>query len=65
MPTEYERVRRESIAKYNSLLAEARGRLLAAIQRVEQGRADADTDNGRELTQKIRELIDYLDQAKL
>jgi hypothetical protein len=61
-PTEYERVRRAIVAKYNSLLADTRSRLLAAIQRVEQGWVDADTDK---LTQKILELVDYLDHARL
>lgn len=64
-PVEYENVRREMLAKYNSLLLDAQGRLLAAMQRVERQQTTAGTDDKPQLAQKIRELIDYLDRARL
>ncbi|MBM4026167.1 MAG: hypothetical protein FJ280_12280 [Planctomycetes bacterium] len=64
-PVEYENVRREMLAKYNSLLLDAQGRLLAAMRHVERQQTTAGTDDRPQLAQKIRELIDYLDRARL
>jgi hypothetical protein len=53
------------LKKYNELLSDATTRLATSLERL--GEEDADTGPaGREmLIQKIRELIDYLDGARL
>jgi hypothetical protein len=62
---DYERVRREAIRRYNTLLVKARWRLQAALKRLEQEQIIARTGPIEELTRRIRDTIEYLYEAKL
>jgi len=61
---EYETRRREIVRKYNALLSDAKQRLEDSLRHLNDSRIDRTMSN-EELSRKIRELIDYLDAAKL
>jgi hypothetical protein len=60
---EYEQIHQEALWEYNALLLEAKARLNTAIARVE--RSEAAAQEAGELAGKIRELIEYLEDAVL
>lgn len=62
---EYERVRREAISQYNTLLVKARWRLQAALKRLDEEQIIVRTGPVEELTRRIRDMIEYLYKAKL
>ncbi len=61
----YESARGEVIREYNTLLVDARRRLRAVLERVEQEQSVAEAGCTHELTWKLRELIEYLREAGL
>ncbi len=62
---DHENLRREALRTYNTLLLDARGRLLAAVERVERERSEIGAAHAGELIGKIRELLEYLSEARL
>lgn len=53
------------LQKYNELLSEAATRLRASLDRIKKKDMEAGTAGQQKLIQKICELIDYLDGARL
>jgi len=53
------------LRKYNELLSDATARLATSLERLGEEDADAGPAGREMLIQKIRELIDYLDGARL
>ncbi len=53
------------LKKYNELLAEATTRLQVSLERISRKEPDTGTAGQEKLIRKIRELIDYLEGARL